>query len=264
MKIDRIAILGAGNIGPYIGHVILDAGLAAEVIITRRNSTFSEDERTKFTCLYDNREAVRRASVLIMAPQPNQAGELLMQIKDGLTEDHLLISVVSGLGIEKMEELVGKNIPIVRAMLNTAIRVRQSMTFLAFSEAGQKYDSIVQEIFSSVGLVLYIEEKMFPEATVLGGSGVALVLKFLRGYMQAGIQNGFNEREALMIATQVLKGSSILIQTGGGHPEVEIDKVTTRKGCTIDALLEMDHRRFTSSLFKGIKAGIKKARKLYS
>jgi pyrroline-5-carboxylate reductase len=264
MKIDRIAILGAGDIGVSIGHGILDAGLAAEVIITRHNSTFSEEEKGKFTCLYDNAEAVRRAFVLIMAPKPQQADKLLAQIKDSLTEDHLLISVVSGLGIEKMEELVGKKVPIVRAMLNTAIRVRQSMTFLAFSEAGQEYRSFVQEIFDSVGLVLYIEDRMFPQATVLGGSGVALAMKFLRGYMQACIQHGFDKHDAVKIATQVLKGASMLIEAGSNHPEVEIDKVTTPEGCTIDAVNEMDHRGFTSSLLKAIKVGIKKARKLYS
>jgi pyrroline-5-carboxylate reductase len=44
----------------------------------------------------------------------------------------------------------------------------------------------------------------------------------------------------------------------GSHPEQEIDKVTTPKGCTIAGLNEMEHQGFSSSLIKGIVASYDK------
>ena len=263
MKLDRIAILGAGNIGQAIGHAILIADLAGEVVITRQNDNFTEEEKKKFTCLTDNAEAVRKSSVVIIATQPKQADKLLLQIRDSITTEHLLISVVSGLSIARIEELIGK-MPIVRAMLNTAIRVRQSMTFLAFSEVGREYRFVVEEVFKSVGLTLHIEEKMFPQATVLGGSGVALVLELLRADMKSAIQHGFNAEEALTIAGQVFKGAAMLVQENHSHPEIEIDKVCTPKGCTVDLSATLAHEGATSAILKANDAGIGKAEKLYT
>jgi len=51
-----------------------------------------------------------------------------------------------------------------------------------------------------------------------------------------------------------VKGAAELLLRKNTHPEHEIDKVTTPKGCTIAGLNEMEHRGFSSSLIKGIVA----------
>jgi len=42
------------------------------------------------------------------------------------------------------------------------------------------------------------------------------------------------------------------------HPEDEIDRVTTPKGCTIVGLNEMEYHGFSSSLIRGIDASFQK------
>ena len=122
---------------------------------------------------------------------------------------------------------------------------------------------LVESIFNGVGQTLLIPESKFAEATVLCGSGTALVLKFIRAYMQASIQQGFSEKDSLKISTQVVKGASMVIQENNNHPESEIDKITTPGGCTIDALIQMEHSRFSSAFLKAVESGISKAKKLY-
>ena len=51
--------------------------------------------------------------------------------------------------------------------------------------------------------------------------------------------------------------ASLLIETGA-HPEEEIDKVTTPRGCTIEGLNEMEHQGLSSSLIQGIVSSFKK------
>ena len=62
----------------------------------------------------------------------------------------------------------------------------------------------------------------------------AFFLRFLRAATQGGIQMGFDAEEAQMIAVQTAKGAASLILTNKEHPEVEIDRVTTPEGCTIE------------------------------
>ena len=89
-------------------------------------------------------------------------------------------------------------------------------------------------------------------ATVLGACGIAFALRFIRSMVQGGIQIGFDSKAASFIANQTVKGAASLLIDGKNHPEFEIDKVTTPKGCTISGLNEMEHNGFSSALIKGI------------
>ena len=51
--------------------------------------------------------------------------------------------------------------------------------------------------------------------------------------------------------------ANLLIDTDS-HPETEIDKVTTPRGCTITGLNKMEHEGLSSSLIKGLMASFEK------
>jgi pyrroline-5-carboxylate reductase len=127
------------------------------------------------------------------------------------------------------------------------------MTCLASNNANKEDFRIVTNIFKSLGETIEINEQLMDAATVLGACGIAYVLRFIRGMIQGGIEIGFDAKTATQIATQTVKGASELLIQKGNHPEAEIDKVTTPKGCTIAGLNEMEHQGFSSSLIKGIK-----------
>ena len=89
-------------------------------------------------------------------------------------------------------------------------------------------------------------------ATVLGASGIAFFMRYLRAATQGGVQMGFDSKDAQLIAMQTAKGAASLVLEHQSHPEVEIDKVTTPMGCTIEGLNEMEHKGFSSALIQGI------------
>jgi pyrroline-5-carboxylate reductase len=260
-----IAIIGGGNIGLAIAEGLLTTGIfSGKIIITRKNSDFSEEEKNKFECLKDNKKAVEKAGIVVIAVQPSQFNELALDIKDCIKKEQLIISVVTGLRIEDIATALSEAKAIARVMLNIAIKVGKSMTFVALNSEGKKNQKTIELIFSSVGKIIFAPESKFNAATVLSGSGIALAMKFLRAYMQAGIQNGFNEHDALRIAKEVMKGAITILDKNGNHPESEIDKVTSPGGCTIDALAELEHSGFTSALLKAVRNGTEKAGALYT
>ena len=113
-------------------------------------------------------------------------------------------------------------------------------------------------MFNQLGKVVAIDEKLMDAATVLGACGIAYALRFIRANIQGGIEIGFDSATATLIAAQTVKGAAELLIQNGSHPEAEIDKVTTPKGCTIAGLNEMEHQGFSSSLIKGISASYDK------
>jgi pyrroline-5-carboxylate reductase len=154
--------------------------------------------------------------------------------------------------MEEIESTIKKKIPVFRAMPNTAVAIQQSMTCISYINATEAQINFVNELFSTLGKVAMINEKLMDAATVLGACGTAYAMRYIRANIQGGIEIGFDANTANLIVAQTVKGASELLLQNGTHPEQEIDKVTTPKGCTIAGLNEMEHQGFSSSLIKGI------------
>jgi pyrroline-5-carboxylate reductase len=143
-------------------------------------------------------------------------------------------------------------------MPNTAIAIRESMTCLAAKDIDHEQFQEILEMFNQLGSSVKIDEKLMDAATVLGACGTAFAMRYIRANIQGGIEIGFDAATASLIAAQTVKGAAELLLKKQTHPEQEIDKVTTPKGCTIAGLNEMEHRGFSSSLIKGLVASYQK------
>ncbi len=231
----------------------------SEITITKRNTTTLKNLAglgVKITS--DNGGAVAGSQIIILAVKPYQVTEVINSFKSELTARHILVSVVTGVLIKDLETSVGKKIPVFRAMPNTAIAIQESMTCLSFSNAAATQISFITKLFSTLGKVAVINENLMDAATVLGACGTAYAMRYIRANIQGGIEIGFDAATASLIAAQTVKGAAELLLENGSHPEQEIDKVTTPKGCTIAGLNEMEHRGFSSSLIKGISTSYNK------
>lgn len=260
----KIAIIGGGNLGSAIAEGLLKSKFsqAGDIIITKRNTATLKPFKEKGIEVTDNNAAaVRKSKIIILAVKPFQANEVLNSIKKELTGGKLLISVVTGVTISEIESLVKKNIPLFRAMPNTAIAIQQSMTCICSHQAGPADIKYVNELFSKLGKVVTIDEELMEAATILGACGTAYAMRYIRANIQGGIEIGFDAATASLVAAQTVKGAADLLLQNGNHPEQEIDKVTTPKGCTIAGLNEMEHMGFSSSLIRGLIVSYKKIAK---
>jgi pyrroline-5-carboxylate reductase len=260
----KIAIIGGGNLGSAIAEGLLKSKFCkpSNITITKRNlSTLEKLQEKGVKVTSQNAEAVKNSELVILAVKPYQVSDVLNGFKDQLTQKHTLVSVVTGVLIEDIEGIIQKKIPVFRAMPNTAISIEQSMTCLSFTNASTIEIELVKQIFSTLGKVAVIDEKLMEAATILGACGTAYAMRFIRASIQGGIEIGFDVNTASLIVEQTVKGAAELLLQKGSHPEQEIDKVTTPKGCTIAGLNEMEHQGFSSSLIKGIAVSYKKIAK---
>ncbi|MBS1574357.1 MAG: pyrroline-5-carboxylate reductase [Bacteroidetes bacterium] len=260
----KIAIIGGGNLGTAIAEGLLKSKFskASEIIITKRNTSTLKGLKEKGIEISDNNsEAVKKSEVIILAVKPYQVTDVLNGIKKELGNDKILISVVTGILIKEMEEAFKKNIPVFRAMPNTAIAIQESMTCICSQYANAEQVKYVNDLFSKMGKIVTIDEKLMEAATILAACGTAYAMRYIRANIQGGIEIGFDAATASLISAQTVKGAAELLLQKGSHPEQEIDKVTTPKGCTIAGLNEMEHRGFSSSLIRGVVASYKKIEK---
>ncbi|RZM27367.1 MAG: pyrroline-5-carboxylate reductase [Pedobacter sp.] len=264
----KIAILGSGNIGTSLAKGLVKAGYAkpAQIVLTRRKvDGLTAYADLGFNTGSDNAMAVKDADIIVLAVLPQQLNQLLDEIKPIVDVDkHVFISVASGVSCADIRTQLGAEVQVVRAMPNTAIAIGQSMTCVASDRAAQGNVDEVIRMFETVGAVVKINEDLMTSATALCACGIAFFLRAIRAASQGGVEIGFHADDALKMAVQTAKGAADLLLQMGSHPEQEIDKVTSPKGCTIAGLNEMEHNGFSSSLIKGIKLSATKAGELYT
>ncbi|MEO7523407.1 MAG: NAD(P)-binding domain-containing protein, partial [Ferruginibacter sp.] len=199
----KIAIIGGGNLGTAIAEGLLKSKFCkpADIIVTKRNITTLKTLQAKAVRVTsDNELAVSKSDIIILAVKPYQVSEVLNGFKKSLSAKHILISVVTGVLMEDIQQNIQRKLPVFRAMPNTAIAIRQSMTCLSFSDAAATQINFVTKLFSTLGRVTVIDEKLMDAATVLGACGTAYAMRYIRANIQGGIEIGFDAATASLIA----------------------------------------------------------------
>ncbi len=265
MKNKKVSIIGCGNIGLSLLQGLIKEKIfpANDITATRRNLQDLEKLKVSGVRLTtDNVKAVAESNLIIIAVKPYNILEILGEIKNVLDpEKHILISVTAGVTLSEIQDAIGIQMPVFRAMPNISASVGKSVTCICQKGADNKNIESVKFLFDIIGNTMVIDEELMQSATILGACGIAYVLRFIRAMIQGGIQIGFDAKTASAIVNQTVKGAAELLIERKEHPEFEIDKVTTPKGCTIVGLNEMEHNGFSSSLIKGIVASYEKIEK---
>ncbi len=264
----KLAIIGAGNLGVSIAQGLAESGLykAGDIILTRRKIDRLQAMKEKgFSISNDNCATAKKAEVVLIAVEPHQTDAVLEEIAPCLEKGkQLLISVISGVSIRQIKKKLHKDIDIIRAMPNTAIAIRESMTCLATESSNKQSIEKAVTIFDTVGKSTLIDEELMGSATALAACGLAFFMRAIRAASQGGVEIGFHADKALAIAAQTAKGAASLLIKNQRHPEYEIDKVTTPRGVTIAGLNQMEHDGFSSAMIKGIVTSAEKSARLYS
>jgi len=254
----NIHIIGGGNLGVAIALGLSKYSKNNSVTVTRRTvESIQYLEAKGITVSSNNIHRIQEADIIILTIKPYQVGLVLKEILP-IISNKIIVSAVSGVTLEALQNETNHAHAIVRIMPNIAVQFGASASCVAFAEKDKAAAQQVIALFQDLGTVPVIEEKLMDAATVLGACGTAYALRYIRASMQAGIEIGFDSQTALAIAAQTAKGAAQMLLEERIHPEQLIDRVTTPQGCTIVGLNEMEHQGFSSSLIKGIKTSLQK------
>lgn len=257
----KITIIGCGNLGQSILNGLLDSDVIQNenITITKRNTKSIEHFAQKgVTVTANNQEAVAQANIILVAVKPYHIISVIQEFSSALNKNQLIASLATGVTLQELQEATQNTPSVFRAMPNTAADVKESLTCIAHHKEEQHKVDLMLNLFNQIGESLEINENLMEAATVIGACGVAYVMRFIRAMIQGGVEIGFDAKTASAIVNQTVKGAAQLLIERGNHPEYEIDKVTTPKGCTIVGLNQMEHNGFSSSLIKGIVTSYEK------
>ena|SRR5579871_3244874 len=267
LKSCRIAVLGAGKLGEA-----LVAGLLGSGSVTREQlaATAAHRERTdavahKFQIhtTTSNREAAEGADVILIAVKPKSMADVLADIREGLTENQVVISVAASVPTSYIESVLRKKVPVVRTMPNTPCLLRRGMTAIAPGlHTRTEHLELTQEIFHCLGRTVIIDEKHMDAVTGLSASGPAYIYIIIESLAEGGVKMGLPRDTAIQLAAQTVFGAASMVLETGEHPALLKDSVTTPAGCTIDGILELEEGGLRVTLIKAVVKATQRAKEL--
>ena len=263
----KIAVIGAGKLGEALISGMIDAGIVRKeqfiATAAHRERIDHIGKKLGIATTLSNGEAVRQSRLVLLCVKPQTAEEVLRQITDDLTPDHLVISVVASVTTRFIENILDKPVPVIRTMPNTPCLIKKGMTAIAPGKHATA-DQVLQarKIFDAIGRSLILDEKHMDAVTALSASGPAFVYIIIESFVEAGVKVGLPREVATELAAQMMLGASSMVLQTGEHPAKLKDIVTTPAGCTIDGILELEEGGLRVTLIKAIVRATVRAREL--
>jgi pyrroline-5-carboxylate reductase len=264
----KIAVLGCGKMGTILLESFLERKLITpeEAIATVQHGERSQalsHELNGVRVSTDNRTAVAGAEIVLLCVKPQVLGQLLEEIAPAVNPTTLVISIAASTTTSFIQQKLGKNIPVVRAMPNTPAMVGAAMTAVCAGPAATlQHLETAKHLFESVGRALVVDEKHMDAITALSASGPAFAFVILEALAEAGVKVGLPREMATTLIAQTLFGSAKLALETGHHPALLKDAVTTPAGCTIEGLMELEKGGLRVTLMNAVIKTTIRAREL--
>lgn len=258
----KITVIGCGNLGFSIAKGLANKQKEFNLDITATDPVCDLEKirAVGINATRDNIAAVKDAEVIFLCVKPWIAKDVIEEIAPALKNEQTIISPVAGLSIDQIKGYCYKKVSVFRIMPNIAASINQSTTCVAYDAD----DDVVEPVLSLLGClgkVIQIDESRINAATILTGSGIAFVMRFMRAMVEGGIEIGFSSQVANEIVAQTVKGTVELAMEDGAHLEQLIDRVCTPSGTTIRGLNEMEKNGFSSAVIEGINSAYNKIAK---
>ena len=237
----KILLIGCGKMGSSLLEGIVKSDnfdVMVDVIEPVIQDSFKEDFKESKVNFYsdirENKDAINY-DLIIIATKPNIYEEIFNGLKNNLiiNDETLIVSILAGIRISKIEEIVG-SIPIIRAMPNIAASVLEGMTALIGNKKITHEDILNADlIFELIGEKMWLKnEAQMDSFTAISGSGPAYFFFFTECLKNIAIEEGFTEDEANKISQQIIIGSRKLVKDSGIDPKELRENVTSPNGTT--------------------------------
>lgn len=256
-----LTVLGAGVMGTAVSSAILNSLVKPypkKVILCTPQptdtleETFAKFDNVEYSFTAEgNKKAVKEADIILLAVKPFMYQQVYDEVKDALTGDQLLISLLAGSTINELS-IFTKN--VAKVMTNTPARYGCGTAAIAFSpDVSQEQQELVKKLIEPVGLTVCIPEKNMDIATSLIGSGPAFCLLMMESMIDGAVRMGMPYDVARVSAAKVMEGTAKMLLETGDHPAALKSKVCTPGGTTIGGLLKMEDGALRSTIARGIE-----------
>jgi len=262
-----IGFIGAGNMGEAMIKKLIESDEFSKGNIIATAKTVETREKIKNTydikVLEDTSEVAKNADYLVLAVKPHQYENILIEIREALKKDAIVISIAAGISSNFMRKNLNNETKFVNIMPNTPVMVGEGMIALYANERLDANDvNDLLSIFSIFGKVEVIEEDLMDAVTAVSGSSPAFVYMMIEAMADAAVLLGMKRDKAYTFAAQAVLGAAKMVLETKEHPGILKDKVCSPGGTTIEGVKELEEKNFRSAVIDASVAVAKKSKSM--
>ncbi len=250
---ERIAIIGAGNVGSALYRSLKGAfGEEALVICDTHEAQLAKLGARH--ALRDADAAVRLADAVIVAVKPQQFAALANSIAAPL-ERKLVVTVMAGVTLATVAQALGTT-AVVRCMPNLGAQIGRGATaWIASPACSAAQLELARGIFRAAGIEIEVRaESLLDAFTALGGTGPAYYFYLTELLAENAVAMGFDVEQARLLAQEVLSASARLLELGERSAADWRRAVTTPGGTTEAAMRAFGEHDFAAAFRAGLEA----------
>lgn len=263
----KIGIIGCGNMGEALLMRLADIiEKSTSIMVSELDARRREDLSRKYRMIIetDNNEVVKFADVIIIAVKPKDfEGLLKNEVCCGVSKDKLVISIAAGITTKYIENAIGRDIPVIRAMPNMGALIGHAVSSLSAGSSVKDIDmALAKEIFSLIGDVVEVDEKLVDAVTAVSGNGPAYFFYFIESLIEVAEELHLPFEVAKKLVLKTALGSVKLLHDLKEDP-AELRKRVTSKGGTTEAAFKVLERKKVKHIIKdAVREACKRSKKI--
>ncbi len=262
-----IGFIGAGNMGGAIISSIITNKIISE------NELFICDRDTGKKEAYPNAlfttepcDLAEKCDMVFLAVKPNQIEDVLKTfLSSGKYESGktVFVTIAAGISISFIQNIMGKDCPVIRVMPNTPVMVGKGVSALSASEnVSEEVFAKVKNIFSASGTAFTLTEDKMNAVISLTSSSPAYLFLLADAMSEGAALQGFSKEEAAFLSAAVFAGAAEMIMKSGKTPMELADMVTSPGGTTRAARDVFEKYDFKNAVIEAMLACTKRAEEL--
>jgi pyrroline-5-carboxylate reductase len=267
-KVNKIAIVGAGSMAEAFISGIVENELIDKKNVWVTNHSNEERlsslrERYDIRSTYDLKALFAGADIVMLAMKPKDAATAIQAIRNYLTENMLVVSVLAGVSMDTIETLAKRSLAIVRSMPNTSAAVGKSATAIAVNKrVTNEQIETTRNLFDTVGLTSFVEEEQLDAVTGLSGSGPAYIYYLIEAMEKSAVEVGLEKEMASQLIVQTLIGAAEMVKNSSKSSTQLRKDVTSPGGTTEAGIKVLEENEVQQAFISCIKAATAQSKKM--
>jgi pyrroline-5-carboxylate reductase len=263
-----VGFIGAGNMARSLAGGLLKNGWAQTHIILSDPDPAQREAMQSILgikALPDNNDIVTQADILVLAIKPQILADVAKALATTVQKKKpLIISIAAGVRIEDLDRWLGGNLPIVRAMPNTAALIGSGASGMyANARVNQVMRNQAESILRAVGVTVWLDDEYLMDVvTALSGSGPAYFFLVMEALEQAAIDAGLDPRQARLLTLETAFGASKMALEGHEEPSLLRHRVTSPGGTTEQAVKILEEGGIRRLFKSAIQEAVNRAREI--
>lgn len=236
-----------------------------QILLSRRRLAALESIQQQYgvEITTDNARLLAQCDLILIAVKPQNFDELWAQTQGHFNSNHRVISVAAGVTTQRIEASLGLELAVARAMPNMPALIGRGMSaFCLGRHAGLAHAKQCEQLFSTVGEVVQVEEELMDAVTAVSGSGPAYLFLMAEA-MQSGAEKlGLSKELSETLVQQTLLGAATLLAESADSAATLRQNVSSPKGTTAAALEVLSGGQFERLMESALKAARDRALEL--